>query len=109
MKINISVFFSLLFLLAYSSIRAQNNAEITTKELSEEIHFLASDSLKGRKPGMPEEQVAARYIRDKFRAAGLELMGNQGFQEFQLVADVKAGDQNSFKFNGTKAGLGASL
>ncbi|MEI6747867.1 MAG: M20/M25/M40 family metallo-hydrolase [Bacteroidota bacterium] len=103
MKINISVFFSLLFLLAYSSIGAQNNAEITTKELSEEIHFLASDSLKGRKPGMPEEQVAARYIRDKFRAAGLELMGNQGFQEFQLVADVKAGDQNSFKFNGTKA------
>ena len=69
-----------IFLLIFSALQAQVNPEITTKELSEEIHFLASDSLKGRKPGTPEEVVAAHYVRDKFIAAGLELMGNKGFQ-----------------------------
>lgn len=92
-----------LFLLVFSALQAQVNPEITTKELSEAIHFLASDSLKGRKPGMPEEVVAAKYVRDKFAAAGLELMGNKGFQEFELVSDVKAGTHNSLTYNGTIA------
>lgn len=92
-----------IFLMVFSMLQAQVNPDITTKELSEEIHFLASDSLKGRKPGMPEEDVAAKYIRDKFSAAGLELMGNKGFQEFELVADVKAGTHNTLTYNGTSA------
>ena len=92
-----------IFLMVFSMLQAQVNPDITTKELSEEIHFLASDSLKGRKPGMPEEVVAAKYIRDKFSAAGLELMGNKGFQEFDLVADVKAGTHNTLTYNGTNA------
>jgi Zn-dependent M28 family amino/carboxypeptidase len=103
MKTTLSGFLFILFLLSFKGLQAQDNPEITTKELSGEIHFLASDSLKGRKPGTPEEVVAAKYIRDKFSAAGLELMGNQGFQEFELVADVKAGSNNSFTFKDTKA------
>ena len=92
-----------IFLLIFSALHAQVNPEITTEELSEEIYFLASDSLKGRKPGMPEEVVAAKYVREKFLAAGLELMGNKGFQEFALVADVKAGTLNTLTFDGTSA------
>jgi len=103
MKINMSPLFALLFVLIWGGLRAQDNPEITTKELSDEIHFLASDSLKGRKPGTPEEVVAAKFVRDKFRAAGLELMGKDGFQEFELVADVKAGNNNTFVYDGTKA------
>ena len=102
---NNRIFFSVtsIFLMFSSLLQAQVNPDITTKELSEEIHFLASDSLKGRKPGMPEENVAAKYIRDKFSSAGLEMMGNKGFQEFELVADVKAGTHNTLTYNGTSA------
>jgi len=103
MKTKIFALSVLLFAFAGGELRAQNNPEITTDELSREIHFLASDSLKGRKPGTPEEYVAAKFIRDKFSAAGLELIGKQGFQEFQLVADVIAGSNNSLAFEGTKA------
>jgi aminopeptidase YwaD len=103
MKIKISFGIIVLCLLAGYVLQAQDNPEITTKELSEEIHFLASDSLKGRKPGTPEEVVAAKFVRDKFRAAGLELMGKDGFQEFELVADVKAGNNNTFVYDGAKA------
>lgn len=103
MKIKISFSIIFLILLAGFDLRAQDNPEITTSELSEEIRFLASDSLKGRKPGTPEEFVAAKFIRDKFRAAGLELMGKDGFQEFELVADVKAGSNNTLTFDGAKA------
>jgi aminopeptidase YwaD len=103
MKTKLSAIFTMLFVLTWGSLKAQDNPEITTQELSREIHFLASDSLKGRKPGTPEEVVAAKFVRDKFRSAGLELMGKDGFQEFELVADVKAGNNNSFAFDGTKA------
>jgi aminopeptidase YwaD len=102
MKIKISAFFVLIVILTITNLRAQDNPEITTKELSKDIHFLASDSLKGRKPGTPEEVVAAKFIRDKFKAAGLELMGKDGFQEFELVADVKAGGNNALSFDSTK-------
>ena len=61
MKNRLFLLFSGLFLLIFPALQAQVNPEITTKALREEIHFLASDSLKGRKPGTPEETVAAKY------------------------------------------------
>jgi len=44
------IFFSLLILFAFNSIRSQNisNLEITTEEIKEHITFLASDDLEGR-------------------------------------------------------------
>lgn len=41
-------------------------------ELMAHIRFLASDELKGRKTGEPETKIAARYIAEQFRAAGLQ-------------------------------------
>ena len=42
------------------------SSEITESDLYSQIGFLASDSLKGRKPGMPEEKIAAVYIKEVF-------------------------------------------
>jgi len=82
---------------------AQYNSEITTTDLQKQIGFLASDSLKGRKPGTPEDGVASAYIRDCFSKAGLKLLFDNGFQKFEIVSDVKAGEHNSMSFDGFTA------
>ena len=41
-------------------------------DLMAHLRFIASDELKGRKPGTPEAKIAARYIVEQFRSAGLK-------------------------------------
>jgi hypothetical protein len=70
--------------------------EITVKELKEEVAYLASDSLKGRKSGEPGNLLAAEYIRTKFENAGLQLLYDNGLQKFSLVTSAQIADGNSF-------------
>lgn len=77
-------------------VHAQNSTEITVDELKAHVGFLASDSLKGRKPGTPEGEVAARYIHDQFKSYGLTMLAGDGFQSFEVVNDVRAGNGNLF-------------
>ncbi|HEM49067.1 MAG TPA: M20/M25/M40 family metallo-hydrolase, partial [Caldithrix sp.] len=72
---------------------------ITVEELYEHVAFLASDSLKGRKPGTPEGDLAAAYIRDQIKKSGLQLLGDNGFQYFDVVTDVEPGPVNSLTIN----------
>ncbi len=85
-------------LLSAKFVSAQYSPEITTTDLQKQIGFLASDSLKGRKPGTPEDGVASAYIRDYFSQAGLRLLFDNGLQKFEIVADVKPGNNNSISF-----------
>lgn len=39
-----------------------------------DVRFLASDELRGRRAGSPEENIAARYIAERLRAAGVETL-----------------------------------
>ena len=79
--------------------------EITVEELHDHVAFLASDSLKGRKPGTPECNTAAEYIRNQFSKAGLRLLEDNGFQYFDVVTSVEAGAGNSLSFDDFKATL----
>jgi hypothetical protein len=91
--------FILLFLLFLTDVVfPQRNPEITAKELKTDVYFLASDSLKGRKPGTKEGNVAAGYIREQFKASGLKLICDNGFQYFEIVQDVTVGEHNNFRF-----------
>ena len=74
--------------------------KIRAKDLHDYVEFLASDSLKGRKPGTAEINVAAGFIRDHFKAAGLKMMGEDGFQWFEIVKDVNLTEKNSLSFPG---------
>ncbi|MBU3928672.1 MAG: M20/M25/M40 family metallo-hydrolase [Bacteroidetes bacterium] len=76
--------------------KAQTTTDITISDLKQHIYFLASDSLKGRKPGTPEAKVAADYIRDQFVADGLQLLGDNGFQYFDVTVSVEPGTANAF-------------
>lgn len=93
----------LVFQLPFSGF-SQKGA-ITSKELKEYVGFLASDSLKGRKPGTPEIDVAARYILNHFKSAGLKPMADQGFQWFDIVTDITLGEKNKLSFDDVSASL----
>lgn len=97
---DLRILFPSVFLLLFSlSLHSQN----TSDNLRKHITYLASDELEGRKAGTKGDSLAATYIRDKFRAAGAELQGDNGFQYFSLVAGVSQGDGNAFFVNGQKA------
>ncbi|MCH1406364.1 MAG: M28 family peptidase [Schleiferiaceae bacterium] len=56
-----------------------------TKRMEQDLFFLSSDALKGRKPGTPEADVAREYIEGKMMAYGIEPMGENGyFQKFPV-------------------------
>ncbi len=67
----------LLFLLFFAQLRAQQTV-ISENNLRRNITYLASDSLKGRGTGTPEERLAALFIADQFEAAGLAPKGDNG-------------------------------
>lgn len=97
--------FTLIFLLAsiwQSCNSSDSNPEITKKELYNHIEFLASDSLKGRYPGTPEDKIAALYIAQELKKSGLELMFDEGLQTFEIAGNIKTGDHNSLMINNSE-------
>jgi aminopeptidase YwaD len=83
-----------------------NRPEITADDIKAHIHYLASDLLGGRYTGSSGSYKAANYIRGQFRDAGLKLLGDDGFQEFEIIDSLKEGENNSFTYNGRHAILG---
>ena len=87
---------SIIFLLTTFLVNGfSQKVSTSSRDLKDYVTFLASDSLKGRKPGTAEINVAAAFIRDHFQKAGLTLMGEKGFQWFDIVTDVTLGAKNS--------------
>jgi len=64
-------------MVSYNQLKQRDNeVELVKQEMMAPIRFLASDELKGRKPGTPEMKIAARYIVEQFRAFGLQSFSN---------------------------------
>lgn len=80
-----------------SAFGQKKNADITKGELKEYISFLASDSLKGRKPGTPEGVAAANYIGDYFKSIGFKSFGKSYYQYFDVVTETTAAKDNYLK------------
>lgn len=87
----------ILFIAVFTACSTKFNPEITVKELHENIEYLASDSLKGRKSGETGDLLAAQFIREKFENAGLKLMYDEGFQKFGLVTSAQIANGNLLK------------
>ncbi len=75
------------------------NPEITSNDIFNTINYLASDSLKGRKPGTNGDSLTCEYVRAKFANAGLELMCEEGFQPFNVITEVELGEGNQLQVN----------
>lgn len=78
------------------------NPAITQDELFQHISYLASDSLKGRLPGTPEDKLAALYIASEFKKAGLSFLTNDGLQPFEVITDLEMGEANSLSLGTQK-------
>lgn len=77
---------------------AQNyNPEIDKDEIKEQISYLASEELAGRKPGTDGDKAAAKYIRNKFEEAGLQLLGEDGYQYFKITSAIELGKYNALR------------
>jgi len=100
MKIRFISLCLLVFLIPFQLFSQKFNSEITTSELKKTLGFLASDSLKGRKPGTQEITVAANFIQSQFKNAGLKFFKDNGYQDFELITGTSLGKDNKFFFNG---------
>ena len=77
--------------------RAPENDSIRKAEMRADLFFLASDEMRGRLVGTPENRLAAEFIKSRFERAGLKPAGRDGsfFQRFNL-ATATLGDDNEF-------------
>ena len=91
-----------LFLVACGDSGAPFNDAITEADLRSDLHFLASDEMRGRLVGTPEIALASGWIRDRFESLGLEPAGDDDsyFQEFDL-AWFSLGEPNRLTIGGT--------
>lgn len=76
--------------------------------LKEQVGFLASDELKGRRAGDPGETAAANFIASKFKEIGLLPKGDNGdyLQHFTINDGKVIGTSSSLTINGTKLEIG---
>ena len=60
------------------------------------VKYLASEELKGRFTGSPEQEKAARYIAGQFEQSGLQAVASKKsyFQTFKVTTSSKAGPHN---------------
>ncbi|MCW5981309.1 MAG: M28 family peptidase [Bryobacteraceae bacterium] len=66
---------------------APGNETIRKEELEADLHFLASDAMRGRLTDTPEYFLAAKFIESRFRRMGLRAIGPDGalLQRFHLT------------------------
>lgn len=93
------VLYLFIIVLLFAACGQKVNPEITVDDIKENVEYLASDSLKGRKSGEMGGLLAANFIRKKFSNAGLELKYETGFQPFTLVTNAELGAGNSLTLN----------
>lgn len=91
--------FIILFSLSYFACTSKIRPQLTKGELHDHIQFLASDSLKGRYPGTPEDKIAAEYIASDLKNNGLELLFDKGLQAFEITTSLESGNNNSLTIN----------
>jgi len=89
-KNTLLAFFSLLAFCTF----AQNFKEASIKK---NITFLASDKLKGRGTSSPEELLAANYISDQFKKAGLSAFNNSYLKAFKFKKNLDPHDTSIVK------------
>ncbi len=70
--------------------------KVDEKLIKKSIEYLASEALGGRLPGTQGDSLAANFIRSEFVKSGIRLLGENGFQRFDIITDIKAGSKSFF-------------
>jgi Zn-dependent M28 family amino/carboxypeptidase len=80
----------------------QRITEPSSERYLRDVTFLARDEMKGRGAGTPELEMAADYIAEQFRLAGLTPKGENGtyFQPFEVTTGAQLGTKNELAIAG---------
>jgi hypothetical protein len=70
------------------------NPVVSKEDMAVRIGFLASDSLKGRYPGTPEDSVLMKYLAEEFKSIGLESPQGGYIQKFQVLTGILPSPDN---------------
>ncbi|MCZ7556221.1 MAG: M20/M25/M40 family metallo-hydrolase [Bacteroidia bacterium] len=87
-------------LVSAAAAQVVQHPDIAVEELRAHVSYLASAALKGRKPGTPGADSSAAYIREELRQAGVTLLGNDGFQSFEITTGIKATTECRIRIDG---------
>lgn len=92
----------LLGLVIVAEVWAAAVDEAVEARMRKDITFLASDECEGRGPGTKGIDLAADYIANEFKNAGLKSGAGTDnyFQPFTMSGSPKLGAPNSLRFNG---------
>ena len=83
------------------SPKLSKTEKIIVANLQSHIAFLANDKLEGRRAGTNGERLAMEYISQKFREAGLQPKGTNGFyQPFEIYDGKQINPNTHFLING---------
>lgn len=82
-------------LVAAGAVSARGSDDVADR-LKHDVFFLAADALEGRRAGTPGAAITARFAAERFRALGLQPVGNDGgyLQSLSFVAAVTPGPGN---------------
>jgi hypothetical protein len=85
----------LLSITCFGQTRAPAIESIRREELKADLHFLASDAMRGRLTGTPEYNQAAEWIASRYARLGLQPLAPDGsfFHRFDLLQS-RLGDGN---------------
>jgi hypothetical protein len=93
MKFRISLILAAILLLSLVSV-AVEDWDSAGKSWWAHVQYLADDKLEGRHPGSPGFTLAAQYVENQFKAAGLTPGGTDGFFQ-EIKFDVLQLDEAS--------------
>ena len=81
-----TLFFLIFFTQVVAAQRLKKSDKIIIDNLHNEIGYLASDKLEGRRTGTPGEKLAYEYLSDQFKKLGLSPKGdnNTYVQSFEI-------------------------
>ncbi len=84
---------------------APASGSILAGDLRADLHFLASDGMRGRLAGTPEAALAGDWIKSRFERLGLRPAGPDGsfVQPFDLMA-FSLGEENALEVAGVAGG-----
>ena len=104
------IFIPLLFMFQFASAQKLKKADKEIVQfLQQQVGYLSSDELKGRRAGDPGEILASEFIAAKFKDIGLLPKGDNAtyFQHFTINDGKEISKDNALKVNGKslKAGI----
>jgi len=103
----------LLLLASPATVRAQGLESaldaVVTEHVKADIHFIASDEMRGRDTPSEEIRIAARYLRSRLMRVGFEPGGTEGyFYEYPLNSSaVNLSETDAHVEGGPKLQLGS--